>query len=79
MGTALGLRDGGTRLTRFVNNKTPAKYIRPELPENCLKKYKIPLFFKMVVMDQNLELLRYIMVGKRKPPTGPKIPVSPSS
>lgn len=63
MGTALGLVGGGARLTRFVNNKTLAKYIRPELPENCLKKYKIPLFFKMVVMGQNLDLLRYIMEG----------------
>ncbi|MDD4962779.1 MAG: P63C domain-containing protein [Gallionella sp.] len=44
MGVALGLGDGGTRLPRFVFNKTMTEYIWPELTE----KINNPIIFQSV-------------------------------
>jgi hypothetical protein len=49
MGNALGLGEGGTRLTRFVNNKTMTEYIWPELRS----KIENPIIFQSFRVDES--------------------------
>lgn len=50
MGQVLGLGSGGSRLPRFVFNKTMSKYIWPELEE----KLKNPIVFHTLVAGQSV-------------------------